>query len=99
MKLKTCSRPYAGFASITGAILALLLVQAALIGGLLAWHTRTVVQTAGREAITSAMFILSGSIIAVFLAGHGFRRKSFVSPRRPVVRRRRKAKVKDESQT
>jgi len=99
MKLKTCSRPHAGFASITGAILALLLVQAALIGGLLAWHTRTVVQTAGREAITSAMFILSGSIIAVFLAGHGFRRKPFVSPRWPVVRRRRKARAKDESQT
>jgi hypothetical protein len=99
MKLKTCSRRYAGFTSIRGAILALLLVQAALIGGLVAWHTRTVVHTTGREAITSAMFILSGSIIAVFFAGHGFRRKPFVSPRRPVVRRRPKAKVRDESQT
>jgi hypothetical protein len=99
MKLKTCSRTHAGFTSITGAILAFLLVQAALIGGLLAWHTRTVIQTAGREAITSAMFILGGSIIAVILAGHGLSRKPFVSPRRPIVLRRRKAKGRDDSRT
>jgi hypothetical protein len=87
MKLKTCSRPQADIIGLAAALLALLLLQAVLLGGSLALRSQSNRQSAHRDGATEAMLSLGAIVFVVIGAGRGWRRGLLASLQAEAARR------------